>query len=372
MVNPNLILETTYTKAISWKESDLLSRHQQEHIQTIVEYAETHKAILATLTTLLTKKIDDPTQDIRQHKVELVGGFSARVYDTSYVTPYIREKFPRLAMKSGSGWLTRSIEQLHPFTLDFPGRIRNQKVKTAFLEIIHDVQVNGANPEIYLIGLFFELIRLNEKSKIVIKRQINQNVTVQQIIQLLVEHFSVEYGVSGASRLPVIAIYSIYELLVKTSRRYKRKVLLPLKSHTTSDMKSGSIGDIEIANSNGDFFEGVEVKFGIPISLALLEDSFEKIKNHSVSRYYFLTTHDPNTLNPNEIADFIQHVYETHGCEMIVNGIIPSLKYYLRLIEKPELFLQVYDNNLIMDYEFNTDVKEIHLRMWMQLTESIR
>jgi DNA (cytosine-5)-methyltransferase 1 len=91
-----------------------------------------------------------------------------------------------------------------------------------------------------------------------------------------------------------------------------------------------------------------------------------------VSRYYFLTTHDPNTLNPDEIADFIQHVHKTHGCEMIVNGIIPSLKYYLRLIEKPELFLQVYDNNLIMDYEFNTDIKETHLRMWMQLTESIR
>ena len=47
---------------------------------------------------LLVKKIDDPKQDIRYHKVELDNGFSGRTYDTKFITPVLkRNQLPSMA-----------------------------------------------------------------------------------------------------------------------------------------------------------------------------------------------------------------------------------------------------------------------------------
>ena len=109
-----------------------LSEIQKNWIQTITEKAESQKVVLAVLITSLTKKIETPTQDVRYHKKELLNGYSGRVFDTQHVTPFIREKFQRLAMKGGSGWLTRSLEQAHPYTLGYPGRILDKAMKEGF------------------------------------------------------------------------------------------------------------------------------------------------------------------------------------------------------------------------------------------------
>jgi len=49
----------------------------------IGEEPEKHKAVIAVLATLLTKKVETPTQDIRYHREDLKSGFSGRSYDTS-------------------------------------------------------------------------------------------------------------------------------------------------------------------------------------------------------------------------------------------------------------------------------------------------
>lgn len=100
--NSNLRAQTDFLSA--------LSDEQRARVVEIVTHAETLKAVVAALMTSLVKKIHTPEQDIRLHKVEMSGGYSGRSFDTLYVTPFVRRTFPRLAMKSGSGWLTRSIE----------------------------------------------------------------------------------------------------------------------------------------------------------------------------------------------------------------------------------------------------------------------
>jgi len=102
-----------------------LSPEQGEWVEIIVTKAESQKAVLAATLTSLVKKVVTPEQDIRLHKVEMPGGYSGRSFDTQYVTTFLHEKMPRLAMKSGSGWLTRSIEQNHAFGLDFTGKIQD-------------------------------------------------------------------------------------------------------------------------------------------------------------------------------------------------------------------------------------------------------
>ncbi len=69
-------------------------------------------------------------------------------------------------MKSGSGWLTRSLEQAHPYTLTYPGRILDKAVREAFLQILNDIEENLVNPQKYLHAIFTSLINLMERSAV--------------------------------------------------------------------------------------------------------------------------------------------------------------------------------------------------------------
>ena len=375
------ILEDTYQLAESRNSTHPeLSESQENWVKTIIENAESYKGVLTVLITSLTKKIETPIQDVRNHKTELPNGYSGRGFDTQYVTPFMKEKFQRFAMKE-SGWLTRSLEQVHAFTLDFPGKIRSKLVKEAFLEILNDIEENQTDPERYLYAVFASLITLMERSKVDLglletaNANLDQTpqtdaVTIENIVNLLKYHFSYNYRIAGASRLPVLAVYSAYEMLM-TLERYEGKTLPLLKSHTTSDIKSGGIGDIEILGEDGEFFEGVEIKHNIPISPNLVQDAYQKFAETAVRRYYLLTTAEPNVNDPGAVEQLVHQIHRQHGCEVIVNGILPSLKYYLRLLSNPKLFLDRYSKNLQLDFKQSTDVKETHLRFWSELLDSL-
>ena len=198
----------------------------------------------------------------------------------------------------------------------------------------------------------------------------SDTVTIENIVNLLQYHFFYDYGVVGASRLPVLGVYSMYEMLMVIGR-YNSKTLSPLKTHTTSDTKSSGIGDIEVLDEKGNFFEAVETKHNISISPELVHYAYQRFSETSVSRYYLLTTTEPNVDNPDTVDSLIHQIRMQHGCEVIVDGILPSLKYYLRWLSDPTLFLHVYSKNLQLDFNRNTDVKEIHLRRWYELLEPL-
>ena len=195
-------------------------------------------------------------------------------------------------------------------------------------------------------------------------------ITIANIVDILNYHFSCNYQVTGASRLPVLAVYSAYKLFMKFER-YKGKRLSLLKSHTTLDTRSGGIGDIEVLDENGFFFEALQIKHNIPISSELVQDAYQKFSETSVSRYYLLTTAEPNVDDPSAVDLLVQKIYRQNSCEVIVNGILPSLKYYLRLLSNPKLFLDRYRENLQLDFNQNTDIKEVHLHRWKELSEPL-
>ena len=368
------ILEDTYQLAESSDSpySDL-SESQERWVTTIIEKAESFRAVLTVLITSLVKKIETPTQDVRYHQRKLPNSYSGRGFDTRHITPFMKEKFRRFAMAE-SGWLTRTLEQPVPYTLEYPGEIDNATLKEAFLQILNDIEENKADPKKYLRAIFSALITLMEGSQInfdfLKEAEHTETVTIGTIVDLLRRHFSHDYGVAGASRLPVVAVYSAYEMLMEI-QRYEGKTLLPLKSHTTADTKSRgirAIGDIEVMHENR-FFEGVEIKHKIPISLGIVEDAYQKIAQTPVSRYYLLTTAEPNVdvKDVDLVNEFVSTIHRQHGCEVIVNGILPSLKYYLRLLSSPQLFLEVYSINLELDFQQKADIKETHLRYWETL-----
>ena len=361
------VLSNAYQQAINLNTSIVLTEEQVAWIVTITKSAETQKAVLAALLTSLVKKAEAPAQDVRLHKVEMLNGYSGRSYDTNYVTPFLRQHFPRLAMKSGSGWLTRSIEQNHPFDQSFPGKIQNVAAKVAFLNILNDIEVNNADPLPYLIGILRGLsLNAPKAQNTPFLTQDAGNIDIETILDLVKRHLFAKYTGAGASRLPVLALYAVYELLMGYER-FAGKSLLPLKSHTTSDLRAQSLGDIEVIDENNAFFEAVEVKHGIAITPALVQDAYEKFQTYPVRRYYLLTTSEPNAAQIDTIRDLVRVIRREHGCEVIINGVLPTLKYYLRLTQNPALFLERYSAALEADYAASTDLKTVHIEIWRTL-----
>ena len=185
---------------------------------------------------------------------------------------------------------------------------------------------------------------------------------------MLEKHFSTDER--GTSRLPVIAIYSIYQQLFKQVKRYENKILRPLNVHTSAD-KHG-YGDIEIWNKNNTPFEMVEIKHNISIERNLVFDVAKKSENTGIERYYILTTAKSNFTSPEEeefINKFILKINKDTDLEIIANGIFTSLKYYLRFIEDYKEFIKAYTQNLVEDSKNSTEIKEIHIKTWKQILE---
>ena len=237
------------------------------------------------------------------------GGYSGRSFDTKYITPFLKRKRFAAAMKE-SGWLTRSLEQNLPYDLDYPGRINGKKVKKAFLGILNDIENSKDNklPEKYLITLF--KMSLDEKAKraIVLVNTIEKEskYSIDQIIKLLHKHFYYKYKSRGASILPVLALYSVYECIVSELKRFDGKELEKLGSHHSSDRSSGAKGDIEVIYSDsGEVYESVEVKFDIPVNKYMVMDVYKKISNSSVQRYYILSTESVVDTDIEEVHNMI-------------------------------------------------------------------
>ena len=177
-------------------------------------------------------------------------------------------------------------------------------------------------------------------------------LTLQDVIQitnLFKAHFFYSYKDSkGASRLPVLAIYAIYSVLLRELHRYNNKKLKPLEAHSAADSQTGSVGDIEIINEDGTLFEAVEIKHLIPIDKSIVDSAKLKIMGSRIDRYYILTTsrkHEPD----DDVSEEVEIVKRSLGTQMIVNGVVPTIKYYLRLLESPGAVLPEYVKLLVAD-----------------------
>jgi len=327
------------------------------HIDLVTDNVEDVRGINNVLVTSFLEKIAHPDQDIRLHQAKMANGYSGRGLDTQYVAPFLKSHHLKSMVESG--WLTRSLEQDSPYTLEYRGAIRNRGIKTAFLEILDRIQNGKAEPRACLLYYFQKLILFREKEKVEIRpREGGSEPFIQEICHMLEEHFS-RSSAYGKSKLPVIAVYSIYECLMDELKRFEGKKLLPLGHHTSADSRSEAIGDIQVNGENDEPFEGVEIKYGKPITHVLVEDAYEKIRKHPVSRYYILSTEEISAEELPKIRESIQAVATEHGCQVITNGLINSIKYYLRLIENPRKFLERYTANVLSDSELKIEHKEI-------------
>jgi len=357
-------LEELNTEAVEQKDySNKLNPKTLQNIETIAQKSFNQKGVFTVLVTLSIYKIVHPQQDIRKHQTQIKGGFSGRSMDTKHITPNLK----RLGLPSmaESGWLTRSLEQPYPYSLDYEGKISNKAVKKAFLELVNDIEVNKINPKYILVELFKLIIEIQKANKIEITPLGNpEKLTINRTIKLLDKQFSFEYKTSYGSKLPVLAFYAIYQLLINEISRYKKCQLKELGSHTASDRTSKSSGDIELFKDK-ELFEAIEIKLDKPIDTNILRIAKEKIVRFNPQRYYILS--NQGIVDEEEVYKIIEEVKKEHGCQIIVNGVLGTLKYYMRLIDNLEEFYQLYSDLISKD----TELKTIHKQVWNELTKEL-
>lgn len=358
-------LKNIYSISLSTIDIQNIPEQQIEYIQAISSNAYNQKGVYTVIVTLLTHKILYPEQDIRNHQSHMFQGFSGRGIDTEFVTPTLREL--GLPSMAESGWLTRSLEQPHPYSLNYPGKIDNKVVKNAFLELIDYVQKNPHLAENILRTMLNKVMTLVKGSQVALIPLIApESLSISNIVSSLEEHFSTKYRVRGGSKLSVLAIYAVYQSLIRETKRYELFQLANLGSHTSSDLKSKTAGDIQVFDGNNKLLEVVEIKHDKEIDLAIVSVVYEKIRKFNPLRYYILSRKDIKVAEAAQIQEIVSQIRKEHGCQVIINGVCPTIKYYLRLLSL-ENYIENYSYLVIHDQE----LKAIHKQKWNELLEKL-
>ncbi len=349
-MNGKEILEKAFQDAVDHIESGKIK--QIKEIDFLIEKIDSNKSIVSALVTSLVKKILEPQQDVRLHRTDFENGYSARSLDTKITTPFFKNHFPKYANKESSFLTLATREKIKWTKVEENNlKIRNKKLRESFLEIFDQIEEKKKNPKIYLNYIFAKLIKLSESEANLFDLTESQSLDISALnIGLVLEMMQKHFSVKLSSRLPVVAIYSIYELLLPKFERYKNKKLLPLQVHTSSD-KHG-FGDIEIYDEENNPFEVVEIKHNIPIDKYLIFDIVKKTQATEKNRYYILTTFQNGFADletENIVTEYILQIKQRTNLDIIANGILSTLKYYLRFIDDYGEFVRIYTKNLITD-----------------------
>lgn len=337
-----------------------LPKRYIEYLQLIGENSKKQKGLYTVLTTLLYYKYLHPNQDVRKHQAQITDGFSGRSFDTKNVTPVLKKcGLPSMAE---SGWLTRSLEQPYPYDLNYNGKIPI-KLKLPFLYCLDYVQNQPSNALNMLRVLLNKVIEISVQNKVkIIPLKNPEKLTITKIICALETHFLKQYKTHNGAKLPVLAFHAIYSCLINEMKRYEGCTLAPLSSLTACDRTNKASGDIEIFKNNH-LFEAVEIKLDKKIDSQIVRVAVEKIIKWNPQRYYILSVYGTEENDIPEISDIILDVNIKHGCQIINNGLIQTIKYYLRLITDLRQFIDRYSKSV----EYDTELQVIHKATWNEL-----
>lgn len=334
-----------------------------KRVQVICDNIENNKAVYTVLITLGVHKLLYPTQDIRYHQVNLKNGFSARSIDTHFITPTLKKA--GLTSMAESGWLTRSMEQPFPYDKKYKGKI--SRVKDEFLYIVNIFEKETQYIEPILLRILQEAIVIKESMKSIARKLDNSSLLpTQRVIEMLEKFLEYDFKGAGKSKLLVIMLYSVYEILLNEVSLYSNKILSPLNRHTASDRHSGTSGDIEILDGKS-VFESIEVKYNIEVSSHVLNVAVEKIRRSYIKRYLILSTKGVKDEDVQEITDMIRVIRLNYGCIVIVNGVLETIKYYLRLIKDVHVYVNFISKNIADDL----DLKIEHKKVWVSLVDQL-
>lgn len=360
------------TKALEIAEINFIAGIQENYslsprlitaLTEISRLSEKASTGFTNIVTCLAIKCALPDIDMRYHQVQIQNqtqrgaGFNFRGVSENIIYPWLTQCTFEGAK---SGWQTRTFERPKPYMLTYDENIGD--IKESFLCTFDEIETNNQSAEHALVFLVYLQLVLRESKRIILS--IPRTKDINLIVKVLKNHFFHSYRASkGASRLPVLALYAIYTVLIEQLDRYKGMELKELEEHSAADSQTGAVGDIEVISSaSKKVYEAIEVKHDIALNEKIINDVVLKIMDKTVDRYYILTTH--SSCEPSEELHLkIDNIKLLYSCQLIANGVIPSLKYYLRLLSDPSMVLPKYVELLGTDKA----IKHEHRQVWNEL-----
>ena len=321
--------------------------------------AEAASTVFNNVITGLAIKLAFNELDVRYHQTQIQE--SSALNRSWFNHRGLSEKviYPWLSLKNfcgaKSGWQTRTLERPKPYTREYDENISH--VKKPFLEIYEATQEQSIEVVNSLLAyLFYKQIVLREGRVIDLATPNIDEITT--IVSHLKQHIMHKYSGKGGSRLPVLAIYATLQLVSKEISRYEKVKLKKLEEHSAADSQTGSAGDIEFEDEESKVIEALEIKHGIVVTKELIQDTGKKISPFQLDRYYILTTSE-NCKPSDEQVLQLQTLKQKIGCQIIVNGVFPTIQYYLRLVQEPQEVYKAYTNLLATDNSVSHEHREI-------------
>lgn len=341
------ILDKLLIESSTFLGSGALNLATVNNLDLLISKSKTHKGVITVILTSAVYKYLYPDQDIRIHQSGMEEGYSGRRFDTKYITPFLLKHRMPCAMAE-SGWLTRSLEQKVPYSMEYTGSITPTEVKSAFLNTIETIQYSDESIITDMIRYIFKgLISIRQANIITYEKSVHEGISPDRVELMIKEHLRLSTE-QGTSRLPVLAVWAVCFVLGKEIKRYSTAHLLKLGSHTSADLRSKSLGDIDFMKNDLPF-ESYEIKYGKKPDLVMLENILRKIRGTSVERYYLLSTIGISEEDDESLKAFITKVKAETGCLIIIDDLIEMLRRYLRLISNLDEFIDAYSSLVAND-----------------------
>lgn len=306
-----------------------------------------------------------PDQDIRAYQRIHDGGFDARGIESAVFLPFLGSK--RLRSASGSHFLTRRFADGAPYSRERPIRTQKKLIGEVFLDIILAMQdePKKANAEVIAVILIGGMIMERNQGDVPLTRPKGQ--PIQTVLKFLEDHinFPFEDSRDAGPRLAQLALYAIYECILPTSKRYEGCELVPLERLKAANRKSGTVGDVDVLKGAKPI-EAVEAKFKDAITLEMVNEAIKKIETKDVKRYFILSTSGVvSDGEEDKITARCRDFYYGNGCEIIVNGVFETIRYYLRLIGSTDDFISRYVDLVAADKDLTYE----HKQAWNLVTK---
>jgi len=328
----------------------------------VAKLGATNNAARGIALTLSLYKLIEPTQDIRAHKSQYEGGFSARTFDTKVTVPFLVSK--TLPRNVETHWLSQTFSFAGPYVHGSVLKTQPAVAGPLMIEVVNAVNDGGTDrAAAVVVGLLVEFIKVRNADIVVLTRP--KDLPIHKVRELLEMHLAGPYK-ANAPRLPQLIFFAVYRCLVKHIGRYDGAVLEPLERLKSADRKRGTIGDVVVARA-GRRIEAVEIKHDQPISYGHVAEAIDKVRAESVTRYYLLSNKGIDPIDRDRIEERAAEFLKQNGCELIINGIFESLSYYLRLLPNTTDFLFEYANLV----ERDEDTSYEHRIRWNQCCDRI-
>ena len=254
---------------------------------------------------------------------------------------------------------THWLSQTFSFAAEFrPGlnlKTVPKKAGPLLADTVAAIQANGSAQfaEAVATQILLEKIKIRNASQVVLTRP--KDLSIEATIALVRRHINQPYR-KKSPRLPQLIIYAIYQCLVVHVGRYKGCQLEKLGRMKSADRKADTIGDI-VLTKDSNAVEAVEIKQQ-PIKFVHVSEAIDKVRALSVRRYYMLSTAGVAEGDIEEIDFRKLKFLKQNGCEIIINGVLDSLSYYLRLLPDTNEFVFNYAQLVETDEDTNYEHRE--------------